>query len=66
MIMKWLKLILVRMSKNIVTVSFSTTVKQMTEIFSDQNVLAKYDWNILVKKNPAYKLNIQYSAVWLE
>jgi len=31
------------MSKNIVTVSFSTTVKQMTEIFSDQNVLAKYD-----------------------
>jgi len=35
---------------NIVTASFNTTMKQMTETSHDQNVSAKYDRNVSEKK----------------
>jgi len=37
-------------AKNTVTASFNTAVRQTTKMFRDQNVSAKYDWNISVTK----------------
>jgi len=47
---------------NIVTASFNTTIRQMTEMSHDQNVSAKKDRNVSEKKQSLWA--VVYLEVW--